>query len=101
MDPTTPQSTPTSYYGMCIACFRLDSYKRYFDVDTEDIRVRIMAAMTHFAQPQYFRDRVIGPEVTTMSMNTGPVNTDLKGPDLYGPVWITFVLILLIAVRFF
>ena len=24
--------------------------------------------------------------------------SNLKGPDLYGPVWITFVLILLVAV---
>ena len=101
MDPTTPQSTPTSYYGMCMACFRMDSYKRYFDVDTDDIKNRILAAMTHFHQPQYFRDQVVGPEVTNMSMNSGPVNTDLKGPDLYGPVWITFVLILLVAVRLY
>lgn len=97
MDPTTPQSTPTSYYGMCMACFKLDSYKRYFDIDTDDIQKRMIAAMTHFHQPQYFRDQVVGPEVTVMSMNDGPANTDLKGPDLYGPVWITFVLILLVA----
>ena len=99
MDPTTPPSTPTSYWGMCMACFRMDSYKRYFDVDTDDIQKRMIAAMTHFHQPQYFREQVVGAETMSMSMNNGPVNTELKGPDLYGPVWITFVLVLLVAVR--
>jgi len=117
MDPTTPLSTPTSYWGMCMACFRIDSYRRYFDVDTIDIQKRMVAAMTHFHQPQYFREQVIGPEQQQqqqqqgggqgpqLSMNGGladvnnAASNNLKGPDLYGPVWITFVLILLVAVR--
>jgi len=100
MDPSTPQSTPTSWWQLCMACMRLDTYKRYFDVDTEDIRTRMTAAMTHFHQPSYFRDQVVGPEMAGMTMNQ-TANTNLKGPDLYGPVWITFVLILLVAVRYY
>lgn len=96
MDPTTPQSTPTSWWGLCMACMRLETYKRYFDVDTEDVKNRMMAAMTHFHQPQYFRDQVVGPEKPQLGIQAS-APTDLKGPDLYGPVWITFVLILLVA----
>ena len=98
MDPTTPQSTPTSWWGLCMACMRLETYKRYFDIDTEDIRIRMMAAMTHFHQPQYFRDQVVGPENPQLGIQAS-APSELKGPDLYGPVWITFVLILLVAVR--
>ena len=94
-DPSTPPSTPTSYWGMCMACFRIESYMTYFDVDTEDIKKRMVAAVTHFHQPQYFRDQVVGVE---LSMNQAPANTELKGPDLYGPFWITMTLIFLVAV---
>lgn len=96
MDPSTPASTPTSWWGLCMACMRLETYKRYFDVDTEDIRVRMIAAMTHFHQPQYFRDQVVGAENPQLGIQASAA-AELKGPDLYGPVWITFVLILLVA----
>lgn len=95
MDPSTPQSTPTSYWGMCMACLRLETYQKYFDVDTDDIKKRMMAAMTHFHQPQYFRDQVVGME---QGMNQAPANTEMKGPDLYGPFWITMTLIFFVAV---
>ena len=98
MDPTTPQSTPTSWWGLCLACVKLDSYKRYFDVDTDDVQKRMIAAMTHFHQPQYFRDQVVGPENPQLGIEASQ-SSELKGPDLYGPFWITFVLILLVAVR--
>ncbi|CAB9509205.1 Protein YIPF1 [Seminavis robusta] len=96
MDPTTPASTSTSWWGLCMACMRLDTYKRYFDVDTYDIQKRMIAAMTHFHQPQYFRDQVVGPENPNLGIDAA-TTSDLKGPDLYGPVWITFVLILMVA----
>jgi len=96
MDPSMPTSTPTSWWGLCMACMRLETYKRYFDVDTADIRVRMIAAMTHFHQPQYFRDQVVGAEHPQLGIQAS-AGSDLKGPDLYGPVWITFVLILLVA----
>jgi hypothetical protein len=98
MDPTTPTSTPSSWWHLCMACVRLDTYKRYFDVDTLDVQKRMVAAITHFHQPQYFRDQVIGPENPNLGIQASTI-PDLKGPDLYGPVWITFVLILLVAVR--
>jgi hypothetical protein len=97
MDPTTPTSTPSSWWHFCMACVRLETYKRYFDVDTLDVQKRMVAAMTHFHQPQYFRDSVVGPENPNLGIQASTI-PDLKGPDLYGPVWITFVLILLVAV---
>lgn len=97
MDSTTPHSTPTSWWGLCLAGMRLETYKRYFNVDTDDIRTRMTAAMTHFHQPQYFRDQVVGPENPQLGIQAS-APSELKGPDLYGPVWITFVLILLVAV---
>ena len=97
MDATTPNSTSASWWQLCMACMRLETYKRYFDIDTDDIQIRMMAAMTHFHQPQYFRDQVVGPENPQLGIQAS-APSELKGPDLYGPVWITFVLILLVAV---
>jgi hypothetical protein len=94
---TTPQSTPTSWWGWCMACVRIETYKRYFDIDTNDIKMRMIAAMTHFHQPQYFRDQVIGIE-QGLTMNPAPGNSELKGPDLYGPFWIVMTLIFFVAV---
>ena len=67
----------------------LDSYKAYFDIDAEDIVARVKAVAFHFYKPEYFRNNVLGVQKTDT----------LKGPDLYGPFWITMTLIFFIAVR--
>jgi hypothetical protein len=79
---------PTSRWGNCMAFLTLDSYRAYFDIDAEDIFTRTKAVMLHFYKPEYFRNNVIGAQKTDT----------LKGPDLYGPFWITMTLIFFIGV---
>lgn len=82
------QAAPTTYWGNCMACLTLDSYKTYFDIDAEDIVTRVKAVVMDFYKPEHFRNNVLGVQKTDAS----------KGPDLYGPFWITMTLIFLIGV---
>lgn len=75
---------PTAQIQMC---FSIDTYKAYFDVDTIDVQNRIVAAMLTCNIPDGFRHSVMG------------VNSpEGKGPDLYGPFWITTTLVFFLAV---
>ena len=71
-----------------MACFNLDSYKVYFDIDADDIVQRMRGVFLHFHKPEHFRNNVMGQFKTN----------ELKGPDLYGPFWITMTLIFFIGV---
>ena len=71
-------------------CLSLDAYRAYFDIDAEDIVKRMKSSMLDFYKPDYFRSEVIGTHKTDA----------LKGPDLYGPFWITMTLVFFVAVRF-
>jgi hypothetical protein len=79
---------PTSRWGACLACLSISSYKAYFDIDTADIQNRIKCAAQYFYLPDKFRSEVVGVERTD----------NLKGADLYGPLWITMTLVFLLAV---
>ncbi|KAG7355483.1 hypothetical protein IV203_000169 [Nitzschia inconspicua] len=82
------QQQPTSWWGNILMCLNLDSYKMYFDIDADDIVTRIRAVILHFYKPEHFRNNVVGPVKTA----------ELKGPDLYGPFWITMTLIFILGV---
>mmetsp|Transcript_75923 Transcript_75923/g.114336 ORF Transcript_75923/g.114336 Transcript_75923/m.114336 type:complete len:331 (+) Transcript_75923:85-1077(+) len=97
MDNMAPQQQPQlgmqpmpsrSWWGNCMACLTLEAYKAYFDIEAEDILARMKGVVLHFYKPEYFRNNVIG---------AGTAN-GLKGPDLYGPFWITMTLIFFIGV---
>lgn len=75
-------------WGTCLSCFSLDSYTQYFDLETTDILDRVMASLLKFWMPDQFRTSVVGDCKTE----------EFKGPDLYGPVWISLTLVFLIAV---
>lgn len=81
---------PLGWLASCFACCTMDTYKSYFDLDTEDIKTRIKAAVTSFYKADFFRNEVLG---------VGERTETLKGPDLYGPFWITMTLIFVVAVR--
>jgi len=98
-------------WGSCMACLRLDSYTQYFNVDTVDVQYRLKAAVTIFWQPDQFRTAVLGePAVAgaqdqdnddnnnNSNNNNNNNGANFKGPDLYGPVWISLTLIFMIAV---
>jgi hypothetical protein len=82
------QPANKSWWGSCMGYLALDSYKVYFDIDAEDIATRIKAVMFDFYKPEHFRNNVLGTQKTD----------SLKGPDLYGPFWLTMTLIFFIGV---
>ena len=84
------QPTSQSRWASCMACFHMSTYTAYFDVDTVDIRDRLKGSVTLFYFPDKFRSEVIG----------SCRSDSLKGPDLYGPLWITMTLVFFVAVRF-
>jgi hypothetical protein len=81
------QAVSRSYWGNCMAFLTLDSYRAYFDIDADDIVNRMRSVMLDFYKPEHFRNNVLGAS-----------STDGKGPDLYGPFWITMTLIFFIGV---
>jgi hypothetical protein len=82
-------NAPQSRMAACMSCFRLETYLAYFDVDTVDIKDRIKYSILYFYKPDKFRGEVIGASRTE----------SLKGPDLYGPLWITMTFVFLLGVR--
>lgn len=82
------QQAPTSLWASCMICLSFESYKAYFDIDADDIVKRVRGVFLNFYKPDHFRNNVMGP----MKSN------ELKGPDLYGPFWITMTLIFFIGV---
>lgn len=71
-----------------MACLTMDSYKIYFDIDADDIVRRMRGVFYTFYKPEHFRNNIMGSTKTN----------ELKGPDLYGPFWITMTLIFFIGV---
>ena len=90
-------STPFGYWQRCTSCFRIEGYLPYFDVDTRQVADRFAASLFRFLQPDYFRTSVIGDDMGTSSGSLEAGSNDRKGPDLYGPFWVTMTLIFLIA----
>ena len=82
------QMQPRSWWGSCMMCLTLDAYRAYFDIDADDIVNRMKSAVLDCYKPDYFRNEVVGTHKTGT----------LKGPDLYGPFWITMTLIFFVAV---
>lgn len=66
----------------------METYMAYYDVDTKDIADRLKYSILYFYHPDKFRCEVIGAARTD----------SLKGPDLYGPLWITMTLVFFVAV---
>lgn len=70
-------------------CLNLETYRAYFDIDADDILLRMKSAIFDFYKPEHFRINVVGTTKTD----------SMKGPDLYGPFWITMTLVFFVAVR--
>jgi hypothetical protein len=82
-----PGVSPTGCWGTFMMLLDLNTYKRYFDVDADDIVTRVKAVCLDFYKPEHFRNNVLGSQ-----------QNGLKGPDLYGPYWVTMTLIFLVGV---
>mmetsp|Transcript_14967 Transcript_14967/g.22420 ORF Transcript_14967/g.22420 Transcript_14967/m.22420 type:complete len:322 (+) Transcript_14967:117-1082(+) len=74
---------PTTWYGRIFACFQTASLQEFFDVDTVDIKLRIISSVRHCNNPDIFRESILYREGTR--------------PDLYGPVWVFMTLVLFLA----
>ena len=71
----TPSRSSTKYNFLSI-----EFYQQFFDVDTEDVKGRVLAAMIPSTQKSFLQDVV------------------QKKPDLYGPIWICATLVICVAV---
>ena len=71
-----PKPAPGLLGGLC-ACFSVEYYRPYFDVDTEDVLLRLKSAL---------------------SLSSTFLDVVKENPDAYGPWWISTTLIFLMAV---
>lgn len=85
-----PGPAPTTWWQKIGACMSLNTYAAFFDIDTIDIINRIKGAVMFFYIPDKFRVEIIGVERNEAA--------NIKGPDLYGPYWLTMTMIFLLAV---
>lgn len=102
----------------CGGALSIESLRPYFDVDTSDLVLRMKSSIKYANVPDGFRNEVLysdnalrlayreqtgggegggghGEEVASVG-NVG--GGEGKGPDLYGPTWITMTLVFLLAV---
>ena len=78
------QGEPSGWFQRLTSCFSVGSLQSYFDVDTEDIKERLIGSVRHANSPDYFVQEVL--------------KKGGKSADLYGPVWITMTAVFLFAV---
>jgi hypothetical protein len=64
--------------------FSFQTYSKYFNIDTVDVQNRITGSIAFVNTPDHFREQVLG-------------GNDGKGPDLYGPIWVTLTLVFFVA----
>mmetsp|Transcript_10228 Transcript_10228/g.15762 ORF Transcript_10228/g.15762 Transcript_10228/m.15762 type:complete len:356 (-) Transcript_10228:53-1120(-) len=82
-----PNQGGGSWWQRITACVTPSSYEIYFDIDTIDIVTRIKGAVMFCHIPDKFRTELIGLS-----------GEGARGPDLYGPFWLTMTLVFLLAV---
>ena len=85
--PTNNSNKNLTFLEKVTSCFTIQSFQKYFDVDTIDVKDRILGAMTHFNVEAGFRDTIL--------------ERNGSGPDLYGPFWVATTLVFFVAVRNF
>lgn len=73
--------------SMFSSCFNFGSLQTYFDVDTQDVKDRVVGSVLHANAPDHFVNEVL--------------RKPGKSADLYGPVWITMTSVFLFAVSLF
>jgi hypothetical protein len=98
-DNTTPTGSSSFLsWVCCMSCLRLETYQVYFDMDTNDITARLKAALIDFYRPDYFRLQIVGDPNVPSDDGTNDSTLLHKGPDLYGPMWISMTLVFCLAV---
>ena len=82
--PSQPPQQPQGYLQRIQNFFSMERLQTSFDVDTEDVKERIIAGLKHANDPDHFRVNVLGQEG--------------KRPDCYGPFWISMTLAFFLSV---
>jgi hypothetical protein len=117
-----PNNTNQSFLSKLFSCggvCSIDALRPYFDIDTIDITLRMKSSIKYCMVNDGFRNEVLYSDnalkldsQNTASSETQQENTDGgeaaiapstesssgKGPDLYGPIWITMTLVFFVAV---
>ena len=76
--------SPKTFLQKIQYLFSTERLKTSFDVDTDDVKERIVGSLKYANKPDYFREQVLGQEG--------------KRPDFYGPIWISMTLAFLLSV---
>jgi hypothetical protein len=112
-----PNNTNQSFLSKIVTCggvCSIDALRPYFDIDTVDISLRIKSSIKYCMVNDGFRNEVLysdnalkldsaaqqdntdgGDSAVESNIDT---NSGGKGPDLYGPIWITMTLVFFVAV---
>lgn len=119
----SPTNTNPSFLSKLFTCggfCSIDALRPYFDIDTVDIGVRMKSSIKYCMVNDGFRNDVLYSD-NAMKLDTSQnASTDTqqdstdggetaiasqaaqtstgKGPDLYGPIWITMTLVFFVAV---
>mmetsp|Transcript_219 Transcript_219/g.302 ORF Transcript_219/g.302 Transcript_219/m.302 type:complete len:315 (+) Transcript_219:92-1036(+) len=72
------------WFQRLTSCCSIVSLQSHFDVDTEDVKDRLMGSVLHANKPDHFVVSIL--------------NKEGKKADLYGPIWITMACVFLFAV---
>jgi hypothetical protein len=94
----TAPPAPAGIFGWLLSCIRLDQASKLFDVDAEDVALRLRYSLTEFFRPDYFRTTVLGDGSGGTDTTADGGNPAGKGPDLYGPFWVSMTLIFILGV---
>ena len=88
IQPPLPPSTPAS--GGCLqtfySCFQISALQKYFDIDTDDVKARVVGSLRYAHVPGRFLRTIL--------------NCEGKNADLYGPFWICMTLSWFLAVSY-
>lgn len=113
-----PNNTNQSFLSKLFTCggyCSVDTLRPYFDVDTVDVMLRMKSSIKYCMVNDGFRNEVLNSDnalkLDLQRQNTASENPDGgdnavitspsssgKGPDLYGPIWITMTLVFFVAV---
>jgi hypothetical protein len=121
-----PNTTNQSFLSKIFTCggfCSVDALRPYFDIDTVDIVVRMKSSIKYCMVNDGFRNEVLysdnalrldaaqqssstetrqettdGGEAAIAPSTGAETSSSGKGPDLYGPIWITMTLVFFVAV---
>eukprot|EP01065_Artemidia_motanka_P041749 TRINITY_DN5444_c0_g3_i1.p1 TRINITY_DN5444_c0_g3~~TRINITY_DN5444_c0_g3_i1.p1 ORF type:complete len:382 (+),score=89.97 TRINITY_DN5444_c0_g3_i1:77-1222(+) len=100
--------SPRAPVERTMKCWKMGFYQQYFDVDTDDVVHRLLSSFTPWREPTYLKTH--GYSFATLNtpdgwfVGEGAVRPDALPsslstyPDLYGPLWVTTTLWIVLAV---